>query len=208
MNDPMVNMRKVQSGMHSYADRGLDLNETPECITEALMDTGELTGKYIWEPACGRGAISELLKHYGYEVLSSDIKDYGYSGSIIHDFIGPERFCQSAPATIVTNPPYKHMDLFIERGLEYCEKVVVYLPWSKAEGVHGKASHKGLREHLIDKHLSRVWLGKERPPMLHRDGWEGKKQKFSGAPAAWFVFERHKDHSGFHVERISWRGKT
>lgn len=106
---------------------------------------------------------------------------------------------------IVTNPPYMHLDLFIDRALVFATKVVVYLPWSKAEGVDGKSSHRGLRSKLIDNHLSRVWLGKERPPMLHRDGYEGKKQKFSGAPAGWFVFEREKHHSGFRVERISWR---
>lgn len=217
MNDPMVNMRKVQSGMHSYADRGLDLNETPECITKALLATGELTGKSIWEPACGRGAISEVLKAHGYNVWSTDIKDYGY-GEEHFDFLKWGQYYvdhrygihenYETGYDIVTNPPYKDMDLFIDRALVFSKKVVVYLPWSKAEGVHGKASHKGLRERLIDKHLSRVWLGKERPPMLHRDGWQGKKQKFSGAPAGWFVFERHKNHSGFHVERISWRGAS
>lgn len=84
--DPMKKMRRVQSGMHSYKERGLDLNETPECITRALLSTGELTNKSIWEPACGRGAISKVLKDSGYNVWSTDIFDYGY-GDEHFDFL-------------------------------------------------------------------------------------------------------------------------
>ena len=46
------------------------------------------------------------------------------------------------------------------------------------------------RSDLIDHHLRRVWLGRERLPMMHREGWNGRRLGQAGAPFAWFVFER------------------
>ena len=34
--------------------------------------------KNIWEPACGEGNLSEVLKAHGYNVYSTDLIDRGY----------------------------------------------------------------------------------------------------------------------------------
>lgn len=36
--------------------------------------------KKIWECACGTGCLSERLKHFGYDVVSTDLVDRGYGG--------------------------------------------------------------------------------------------------------------------------------
>jgi hypothetical protein len=43
-------------GMHSFADRGVDLYETPPEAVRALLDAESITGP-VWECAAGRGAI-------------------------------------------------------------------------------------------------------------------------------------------------------
>lgn len=39
-------------------------------------------GKY-WECACGDGRLSERLKYYGYDVISSDLFDRGYGVTML-----------------------------------------------------------------------------------------------------------------------------
>lgn len=185
----------MQLGRSPLAERGNDLYETPEPATRALI-RHERMDHHIWEPACGRGAIARLLREAGHQVECTDLVDYGY-GEAGRDFL----FEQAAPPLcrqIVTNPPFKLMDSFVRRGLELCNSVIVLARWAYAEGAG--------RSDLIDGHLSRVWLGRERLPMMHRDGWDGPKIGNSGAPFAWFVFERRPLLPGaFVVRRMSWR---
>ena len=46
---------------------------------------------------------------------------------------------------------------------------------------------------------ARVWVFSKRLPMMHRDGWTGRKAS-SAIPHAWFVWDR--DHSG--APTIGW----
>lgn len=50
---------------------------TPPEATRALLSVEEFDGD-IWEPACGDGAISEVLKAQGYIVHSTDLIMRGY----------------------------------------------------------------------------------------------------------------------------------
>jgi hypothetical protein len=65
------------------------------------------------------------------------------------------------------------------------------------------------RSDLIDRHLLRVWAGRERLPMLHRDGWGGARVVSSGMPFAWFVFSRagRSSRKAVELRRMSWRGE-
>ena len=78
---------------------------------------------------------------------------------------------------------------------------------TSADGGGGRGSK--LRSHLIDNHLSHVWLGRERLPFMHREGWTGTKLVMSALPYAWFVFDPapHPATFGYTVRRISWRGE-
>ncbi|WP_041787782.1 hypothetical protein [Rhodomicrobium vannielii] len=50
---------------------------TPPEATRALLSVERFDGP-IWEPACGTGWISEELIAAGYDVLSTDLVNYGY----------------------------------------------------------------------------------------------------------------------------------
>jgi hypothetical protein len=186
----------VQLGRAPLVERKDDLYETPEEATRALLRVEPLRGT-IWEPACGRGAIARVLTAAGCSVISSDLVDRGFGiGGV--DFL-METAAMSEADCIVTNPPFKLADEFVRHALRLVPKVIMLLRWAYAEGAS--------RSDLIDRHLARVWLGRERLPFMHRDGYDGPRNSNSGAPFAWFVFEQqaHLPDAGFVVRRLSWR---
>lgn len=174
-----------------------DLYETPPCAVHALIKHEKALPVRVWEPACGRGAISRVLEEAGCKVTSTDLVDYGYGISGC-DFLMHWGDPPCGAQAIVTNPPFKLADEFVRHALTLSPLVIMLLRWAYAEGAN--------RSDIIDKHLSRVWLGRERLPMMHRDGYEGAKLSNAGAPFAWFVFEQEPPLRGaFTVRRISWR---
>jgi hypothetical protein len=182
---------------HPLIETGDQLYETPACAVEALL-LHEPLPYAIWEPAAGRGAISRVLRQHCRYVFATDLVSYAGADA---DVIGGNNFFdfQTAPpgiTCIVTNPPFKDADGFVRRGLLLVPKVVVLLRLAALEGA-GRAD-------LIDGHLARLWIGIERLPMMHRDGWAGRRISANAAPFAWFVFERQAA-DGFVGRRISWR---
>ncbi len=189
----------TQFGRHSLADRKNDLYETPPCATRALipfLDRDEA----IWEPACGPGAIVRELRDAGFVVYPTDLVDYGPDGVGIGgiDFL-MERPTQLMPSVIVTNPPFKLADEFTRHALTLASTVWIFQRLNWLEGVK--------RADLMDVHLDQILLGRERLPMMHRDGWEGPKLTASAMPFAWFRFEAERPAGRVtRFERISWRG--
>src|SRR5215831_14381537 len=167
---------------HSLSERGPDLYETPAVATEALLKC-EFLPKRIWEPAAGHGAIVKVLRAHGHEVVASDLVDYGEPTHFPRwDFLLEHKLPEGTGA-IVTNPPYKLADQFVRHAIELCPCVVMLLRLAALEGME--------RSDIIDTHLSRVHVFRNRIPMMHRDSWTGKKST-SKIAFAWFVFER--DH--------------
>lgn len=80
-----------------------DFYATPDWVTEALLRRVRFRGR-VWEPCCGAGAISIVMKRRGYDVTSTDIADHGFGAAGV-DFLS----CRAVPEgcrAIVTNPPY------------------------------------------------------------------------------------------------------
>jgi hypothetical protein len=90
-------------------------------------------------------------------------------------------------------------DQFIRHGLTLVPKVIVLLRAMAIEGA-GRAD-------LIDGHLREYWIGIDRPPAMHREGWEGNKFSNSGAPFAWFVFsaQPRERSEPITLRRFWWR---
>jgi hypothetical protein len=181
-----------QSGRHSNAERKLDLYETPECATRALLRAENLPAR-IWEPAAGRGAIARVLRWRGHEVIASDIHDYG-DLHFVGDFLQVEKAPPHVEA-IVTNPPFRLAAEFVAHGLRLAPKVVMLLRLAFLESER--------RSSILDTgKLARVLVFRNRLPMLHRDGWAGPKAS-SAIAFAWYVFDRN--HNGpVILDRISW----
>ena len=109
---------------------------TPSECTEALLKYGDIptTGSLVLEPCCGDGAISKVLKEFGYTVFSSDIVDFGYGKQI--NFLNPERFkVKYQFDAIITNPPYKDAEEFINKSIYVAPYVAMFLRLSFLEGI-------------------------------------------------------------------------
>jgi hypothetical protein len=186
---------------HPYSERGYDLYETPEVATLALLRAEPLP-RTIWEPACGPGAIVRVLRDAGHRVIATDLVDYqspdqDHAG---RDFL-LERKAPDGVEIIITNPPFKLA--FAAHALSLCPRVAMLLRLSFLESGNEKTKAGRARLFALDGgHLSRVYVFRNRLPMMHRDGWRGNRASNSVA-FAWFVWERGYN-SKPEMDRISW----
>ena len=82
----------------------------------------------VFEPACGQGHIADALKRHGYSVICMDIVDRGYAGCEIGDFL--KYRLSHIDVDIVTNPPYKLAQDFVEKSMDVVgdgHKVAMFL---------------------------------------------------------------------------------
>lgn len=173
--------------MHSIAPDAAERPEggfyvTPPVATRRLLDAEPIAGP-AWEPACGDGAISEVLRERGLRVHSADLHDRGYGRGGV-DFLERPRV-RFRFRTIVANPPFSRAQAFAEAALSYAsaEKVVLLARLLWLEG-------KKRREFFLDTRLTHVWVHSSRVNVARRgqdwgDGGEGGMIAF-----AWFVWDR------------------
>jgi hypothetical protein len=57
---------------HAFAVRGRDSYPTPACAVQALIRAEPLPHR-LWEPVCGHGAIVDVLRAAGHQVIGSDL---------------------------------------------------------------------------------------------------------------------------------------
>lgn len=179
---------------HILADRRDDLYETPSVAVEALLRVLRLP-HHLWEPACGRGKIVDVLRAAGHEVVASDLVDYGNPTHFYRrDFLMETKTPNKCEA-IITNPPFKLAEEFVEHAISLCPKVIMLLRLAFLESER--------RRHILDNGwLARVYVFRKRLPMMHRDGWEGRKAN-SGMAFAWFCWDA-TNTGPTEIHRLSW----
>jgi hypothetical protein len=179
---------------HPNFARGNDLYETPGVATLALLAVEPLPPR-ILEPACGRGAISKVLRSAGHTVFENDIVDYGQGQDSVQDFLNFKPAWVNEIDAVVTNPPYRLAQQFVRHALTLCPRVFMLLRLTFLES-------ERRRDVLEDSGLIRVHVFRNRLPMMHRDDWAGNRASNSVA-FAWFVWER--GYTGKpEIDRISW----
>ena len=176
------------------ADRKDDLYGTPPEATRALL-RAEILPHRLWEPCAGRGLIVDVLRAAGHEVLASDLVDYQQPTHFSRRDFLMERKAPEGCEAIVTNPPFKLAEEFVSHALDLCPRVIMLLRLAFYES-------ERRTEILENRGLARIHVFRLRLPMMHRDGWEGKKAN-SGMAFAWFSWDR--SHPGpTTIHRISW----
>ena len=132
----------IIGGAGSHERHEADFYPTPWEATQALIDTDLIPQGTVWEPACGDGAISKVLKVNGFNVISSDLRETGYGTQM--DFLAATpNHC--SPQSIITNPPFKHAVQFIERSMHYQPACVAML-------VKSQYWHSMRRTGLFEEH--------------------------------------------------------
>ena len=143
-------------GASSHADherQSDDYYATEPKATEWLCRLEQFEGR-ILEPSCGEGHMSEVLKKAGYEVVSRDLVDRGYGE--VADFLAIDN--QVWDGNIMTNPPYKYAQQFVEKALSIIpegKKVAMFL---KLQFLEGKARRSLFRS----SPPIRVWISSSR----------------------------------------------
>jgi hypothetical protein len=171
----------------------MDLYETPAVAVEALLRVERIPHR-LWELAAGRGAIVRVLRAHGHAVIASDLIDYGFPLHSVSDFLTATAMPAGCEA-ILTNPPFQWAEEFVGHALELSPLTFLLLRLAFMESER--------RSHILEgRGLAHVYVFRKRLPMMHRDGWEGRKAN-SGMAFAWFKFDRA--HTGpAIISRISW----
>ena len=148
-----------------------------EIAIPILKETG-ISNK-IWEPSCGQGHLSEVLKRNGFEVYSSDLIDRGYGD--VRDFLTTTK---KFNGDILTNPPFKLAEKFIEHGFELIENGNKLFLFLKIQFLESKS-----RKAMFEKYpLKNLVVYSERQQCSKDADFE--KYKATTQCYAWFVFEK------------------
>ena len=181
---------------HAHADRGDDVYPSPpEAAFGLLAAEDRFLPLHLWEPACGDGALVRPLRAAGYRVTASDLVDRGCEDALTGvDFL-MEPCAPAGVAGIVTNPPYKLAEQFIDQALDLAPYVAMLLRLQFLESER--------RRPLFEQRwpLAAVHVFSSRLQMMHRDGWDGPRAS-STTCFAWFVFTRHTFRA--HANRLHW----
>jgi hypothetical protein len=182
-----------------------DLNETPAEAVLALLRVEHLSGT-ILEPCCGPGAIVRVLRDQGHRVLAHDLCHYGspYQDAHGRDFL-MERFYPEKISVVLTNPPFKLAAQMAQHALTIAPKVIFLLRLAFLEAGTGQSVESVARSFVLDRGLlARVYVFRNRLPMMHREGWAGNKLEKGAMAFAWFVWERDHACASADLVRISW----
>lgn len=178
MKDWVGNLHSVQGclGTHNGTTKDREENDfyaTDPVAMKLLLEIENISHN-VWEYACGEGHLAKVLVEKGYEVKATDLIDRGYGlGGV--DFLKEK---ETFNGDIITNPPYRYAQEFIEHALELVpngSKVIMFL---KVQFLEGKK-----RRELYDKYPpKRVWVSSSRLQC-------GKNGVFSGSMVAyaWYV---------------------
>jgi predicted RNA methylase len=154
-----------------------DFYSTPEKATIELLKREIFEGN-ILEPACGTGAISKVLeKQISNTIISKELIDRGY-GEVGVDFLQSTETYDN----VITNPPFKISQDFVEKALEVSKNKVAML--MRLQFLEGKK-----RKQLFDKNPpSRVYVFSYRLPYMRGDSIQPET---SAMCLCWFVWDKN-----------------
>lgn len=165
-------------GATNHADKQREKNdfyETPKEAVEELLKYEKFDGE-IWECACGKNAIVNVLKEKQYEeIYYSDIIDRGVGADII-DFLQSDRKTKN----IITNPPFKLATKFLRKAIELTENKIVLL--LRIQFLEGKERYEIFKQHPPSKVY--VFVNRVNPLI------DGKPYSQSAMCLAWFVWDK------------------
>ena len=160
-----------------------DFYPTHPAITKMLLDREELDGN-IWEPACGRGDMSQVFIDNGYDVLSTDLIDRGYGEGGI-DFLADDQISRFGSVdNIITNPPFKFALDFVLQAKKIARKKICIL--NETMFLDGIKRY----EMWMDKEFPLKTMYQFSGRVVFRKNEVADQSQSGLIPWAWFVFEK------------------
>lgn len=150
--------------------------------------------KTIWECACGAGHLSKTLESKGYEVISTDLIYRGYGKGGI-DFLKVVPDDMYKDIDILTNPPYKFAQEFVNKALEILSPTHYCIMILKIQFLEGQT-----RKKLFEKYPPQyVYVHSTRQLCVINGEFEKYRGKSPALCYAWFVWK--KGYTGETVVR-------
>lgn len=139
----------------------------------------------IWECACGQGHLSEELKFFGYDVVSTDLVDRGYGE--VCDFLKADAMPDGCEC-ILTNPPYKYALEFVKHALKLLPNGGLCVMFLKTTFLEGQKRYDELFSVTPPRYIlqfsKRVLCAKNGEFQRMRDGGG------SAVAYAWYVWKK------------------
>lgn len=160
-----------------------DYYATEPKAMEVLLEV-EKFNKDIWECAAGELHLVNVLREHDYNVRYSDIINRTDEDMEIIDFL---TYSGTWNGDIITNPPYKYAQEFIEKSLEIIPKGNKVAMFLKIQFLEGKK-----RKKLFQKYPPKVIYVSSSRLLCAKNG-EFEKMIQGGGSAvayAWFVWEK------------------
>jgi hypothetical protein len=175
--------KTIGASNHTEKEREFyDYYATEPKAMELLCDLFQFS-PYVWECACGEGHLSKVLEKRGYLVKSTDLIDRGYGKSGV-DFLK----CETPfPGDIITNPPYKYAQQFVEKALSLVNNghhVAMFLKLTFMEGKKRKNLFTQSPPKVIYVSSSRLLCAKNGEFQKMMDGGG------SAVAYGWYIWEK------------------
>lgn len=177
-------------GASNHSKQVREINDfyatSPEAVCHLIEGGGKIP-QVIYEPACGNGCLSEILKaKYGRKVYSHDIVDRGY-GEGVKDFFQTKELPEDCNC-ILTNPPYSLATEFIIHSLNLLKEDGLCIMFLKTTFLEGKNRYEKLFSKcppmFVYQFIQRVQCAKDA---------KFDEMKAGGGSAvayAWYVFKK------------------
>ena len=174
-------MRTLGTSTHAIEDREINDYYATDPIAGELLLQLEPQLNNIWECACGEGHLAKVFEQAGKLGFATDIINRGY-GHDTFDFL--QSLTQIYNGDIVTNPPFKYAQQFIEKALDIISHDRYVCMFLKLQFLEGKA-----RKEMFEKYPPiRIWVSSSRITCAKN----GKFDKYPpGAVCyAWFIWKK------------------
>ena len=166
-----------------------DYYATQPSSVEDLLLKENVHGRVL-EPCVGGGHIADVLKTVADRVDCTDLVDRGYDGTVVLDFL--EQNVSPIYDWVVTNPPYKLAQDFIEQSLRATKDgghVAMFLKIQFLEGNKRKLFFEDTPPKTV------YVFSKRQNPLRNGESLDEKGKPWSSTMCfAWFVWE--KGYSG------------
>lgn len=173
-------------GASSHSDHEREINDyyaTEPRVIDELFERENFSDT-IWECACGEGHLSKEMHKYAKSILSTDLIDRGFGTSGV-DFLKVEDVWNG---DIITNPPYKFAQDFVEHAMKLIEKsdvadlkVAMFLKLTFLEGQ--------ARKKMFEKYPPKVIYVYSQRRKCALNG-EFEKTGSSASAYAWFIWQK------------------
>lgn len=144
---------------HSQSEREEnDFYATDPIAAEWLINLENLDNN-IWECACGQGHLAKVFEAHGYNVKATDLIDRGYGQGGVDFLQCRDKF----DGDIITNPPYKYAEDFIQHALTLIpdgKRVYMFLKVQFLEGRGRKSLYEVYPPRYVYVSSSRIRCGK------------------------------------------------